>query len=209
MNEPTDEQSMPNQQETIRPPGHPRSDFFKTVFGVVLLASAFGLWLKNAGNGPLTGGLTTGNRAPEIKAIGWAHGEAPTAAALEGKVIVVNAWATWCVNCRVEAPELVKVYEKFRDREVAFIGLTAEGPDSRPAIEEFLADAGVEWPNGFGAVDTLLAFQAEYIPAVWVINPAGQVVWNRDSPEAMEVAIEAALNSAERQPPSEQIEEEG
>ena len=41
------------------------------------------------------GGLSVGAIAPEITAAGWINGDAPSAADMEGKVVVVDAWAHW------------------------------------------------------------------------------------------------------------------
>jgi thiol-disulfide isomerase/thioredoxin len=144
-----------------------------------------------------SGGLPPGNPAPAITAAGWINGEAPTPATLAGKVVVVEAWATWCEPCRRRAPELVETYEKFLGRDVVFIGLTAEGEDSLDGIHRFLKATEIDWLNGYGARQTLLGLQAELIPAAWVIDHDGIVVWNDESSESLDEAIENALRAAE------------
>jgi len=46
----------------------------------------------------------------------------------QGKVVVINFWASWCGPCRREVPEYEKVRQAFVDREVVFVGLTTEDP---------------------------------------------------------------------------------
>src|SRR5688572_4822673 len=46
----------------------------------------------------------------------------------QGKVVVINLWATWCGPCRREAPEYEKVRQSYAGREVEFIALTTEDP---------------------------------------------------------------------------------
>ena len=91
---------------------------------------------------------------------------------------------------------MVQVQKQFQDRGVNFIGLTVEtveNEESLPQIQGFLNTAGITWPNGYGANDTLVAFESDYIPRAWVIGPNGEVVWNFDEPGSLEDGIEKAL----------------
>lgn len=143
------------------------------------------------------GGLAPGNPAPPLQASGWVNGTPPTAESLAGKVVVVDAWATWCYPCRMAAPHLVEVSKKFSGRDVVFLGLTSEDEESLPEIHQFIDETGIPWVNGYGpdAVETLGKLEAYAIPAVWVIGRDGVIVWNRDSRESLEDAIEVALQA--------------
>lgn len=139
------------------------------------------------------GGLATGNEAPRIQAAGWLNGDPPSPDAFDGKVVVVQGWFTTCIYCRKETPELARTYEKYRERGVEFVSLTFEDEDQLPAIREFVEQTGMTWLTGYGAKDTLREFKAEYFPCVWVINSAGEIVWNRDSSGSLEDALDEAL----------------
>jgi hypothetical protein len=95
--------------------------------------------------------------------------------------------------CRQAAPELVALHQKFASRGVVFVGLTGEGEDALPEIKEFLQSAGITWLNGYGAGKTMTALKAEYIPGLWVVDRGGTIVWNTDSGDSIEDAIEKAL----------------
>ncbi|MEQ8636823.1 TlpA family protein disulfide reductase [Gimesia maris] len=140
--------------------------------------------------------LNVGETAPPLNAEGWVNGNPHEDHFLDGKVIVVDAWATWCGPCRRAAPHMVELYEKFKDDNVAFIGLTSDNEEQLPEIKEWLSATGITWPNGYGAYDSLNAFKAEFIPQVWVIGTDGKIVWNEDSrsAESLEEGIQQALN---------------
>ena len=60
----------------------------------IALALGCALFLPSCKRGD-TAGLAVGEAAPKIEAAGWVNGKAPTEAELQGKVVVVDAWASW------------------------------------------------------------------------------------------------------------------
>jgi cytochrome c biogenesis protein CcmG/thiol:disulfide interchange protein DsbE len=64
----------------------------------------------------------------------------------DGKVVVVNFFASWCVPCKEENPALVRVYERYRSSDVVFIGVLYQ--DSRDRGLNYIRDNGVTWPTG-------------------------------------------------------------
>ena len=64
----------------------------------------------------------------------------------DGKVVVVNFWASWCIPCKQENPSLVRVYERYRASGVAFIGVLYQ--DSRDSGLSYVRDNGITWPTG-------------------------------------------------------------
>jgi cytochrome c biogenesis protein CcmG/thiol:disulfide interchange protein DsbE len=65
-------------------------------------------------------------------------------AALEGRPIVINKWASWCRPCRAEFPVFQQVATD-RGKEIAFLGVNAA--DKRPAAEKFLAERPLPYPS--------------------------------------------------------------
>ena len=65
-------------------------------------------------------------------------------AAQKGKVILVDFWATWCVPCRKEMPELAKLEAKLKAKGLVLIPISADEPENDAAAREFLAKAGVK-----------------------------------------------------------------
>lgn len=168
-----------------------RSGFWIVVLVAGCLAIGFAYWfrLRSTTN---VGGLDVGQPMPMLNASGWIHGEPPTSESLESEVLVIHAWFPECVYCFREAPELITLQREYSDR-VKFIGLTFRDVNQIEAIRGFLDATGIDWLNGYGALDTLRAFEAEYFPTLWVIDRNGVIVWNKDEPSSLRDGIEHAL----------------
>ena len=59
-------------------------------------------------------------------------GRQVSTAALRGKVVIVNFWATWCPPCREEIPDLIALQNKYKDN-LVIIGVSEDDPPPRPA----------------------------------------------------------------------------
>jgi thiol-disulfide isomerase/thioredoxin len=61
-----------------------------------------------------------------------------------GRPIVINLWATWCGPCRLEMPQLIDLYAKFKDRDLVMIGVSVD--DTPELIRPFAKEFGVTYP---------------------------------------------------------------
>lgn len=181
----------PSDDDELPPQNTKQSLLYLTL--LLVFATTVAMFAAKMVKPPPRGGLPVGEPMPAINVTGWMVQEADVAD-LKGKVVVVEAWATWCFPCRQAVPYLVKVYDQFKDRDdFVFVGLTTQGEEELDAIENYIEDTQVPWPVGIGAAETLLEFQADYIPAIWVIDREGKVIWNTDSTKDLEEAIREAL----------------
>jgi thiol-disulfide isomerase/thioredoxin len=63
-------------------------------------------------------------RAPEIEIARWLDGKPQTLAALRGRVVLLDFWATWCEACEFTMPRLKTLEERFKGRGLTVVGLT-------------------------------------------------------------------------------------
>jgi thiol-disulfide isomerase/thioredoxin len=65
----------------------------------------------------------------------------------KGKVVLVNFWATWCVPCREEFPDLSRLQERNRAAGLRVVGISTDFDSQKAAVEKFLAAMRPAFPN--------------------------------------------------------------
>ena len=102
----------------------------------------------------------------------------------EGKVLVLNFWATWCEPCRAEMPAFNRLHERWAGRGVQFIGLSDE---PREKAQNFGASFGIGYPLWTGGdqvadLSRRLGNHLAGLPHTVVVDRAGRVVAQRVGP---------------------------
>jgi len=101
-------------------------------------------------------------------------GHAWTLKDLQGKVVLVNFWATWCPPCRKEMPDLESLYEKFKDQGLVILAISDEEMSKvRPFIQERKISYPVLLDPGRKVNDQ---FKIEGIPKSFVYDRDGKLV---------------------------------
>jgi len=59
-----------------------------------------------------------------------------------GKVVLINFWATWCPPCKKEMPAFMQVYEQYKDQGFEIIGIALDDTDS---VQDFVDTLGVNY----------------------------------------------------------------
>lgn len=63
-----------------------------------------------------------------------------------GRPVLINFWASWCIPCREEMPELVKVYESRKDEGFMILGVNLTSSDTLPEVQAFVKEFHISFP---------------------------------------------------------------
>ena len=96
----------------------------------------------------------------------------------KGKTVVLDFWASWCPDCRKDAPEVVRLYNDYHKYGIEFLGVSMDTDVEawKKAIEKF----GIKYPQvselkKFKETSISKAYGVNWIPSMVVIGPDGQV----------------------------------
>lgn len=93
----------------------------------------------------------------------------------QGKVVLLNFWATWCPPCRTEIPDLIKLQKEYRKQGLRIFGITYP-PQTPGQVRRFVKKAGVNYPIGLGKKPTKALFdKSGVLPITVIIDRAGNV----------------------------------
>ena len=101
-------------------------------------------------------------------------GRMVSTAALRGKVVIINFWATWCPPCREEIPDLIALQNKYKDS-VQIIGV-AQDSGSPADIRAFEAKYGMNYPTVISSPEIEKLFPGvAALPTTFILDREGRL----------------------------------
>jgi thiol-disulfide isomerase/thioredoxin len=129
---------------------------------------------------PVVGTLQlVGKRRPEFS-LKDADGRTVSAEAYDGRVLLINFWATWCAPCVEEMPMLAQ-FQRDHAASLTVAGIAIDDPDR---AREFARELGVDYPLLFGLPDAMLVGRSYgnhsgMLPYSVLVDASGVVRWTR------------------------------
>lgn len=98
----------------------------------------------------------------------------------KGKYVLVDFWASWCLPCREENPNVVAAYHKYKEKGFTVLGVSLDDKNGKAAWLKAIKDDGLAWKqvsdlNGWKN-EVAILYGITSIPANVLIDPAGKII---------------------------------
>ncbi len=117
-------------------------------------------------------------------------------AALQGKVVVVDFWATYCVPCIKEIPTFNRLQKSLADRGLVVLGVSLDEDDAGPLVETFLKAHPMQYDVALGSDKAKDLFHVEKLPTTVVFDRNGKTLQRFEGftpPDQLENVVKRAL----------------
>ncbi len=143
--------------------------------GVVALLAVLGWGLINVNEGRPDAGVDVPTFDVQFfDGYGWQGSPQASMDDFRGNVVVLNFWASWCVECRVEADLLESAWRQYKDQGVIFLGVAYV--DSEAKSLAYLEEFDITYPNGPDLGSSISEeFNITGVPETFFIGKDGKV----------------------------------
>ncbi len=121
--------------------------------------------------------VSVGHQAPDFSIPGI-DGKTIKLADYKGKYVMLDFWASWCVPCRKENPNVVKLYQQYHPKGLEIIGISLD--EKKDAWQKAVNDDRLVWAHGSELQNfngpTVQKYQVQAIPSNFVLDPAGKII---------------------------------
>lgn len=138
--------------------------------------------------------ILAGGKLPPIDAAQWINTDAPLDwDKLEGKVVLLDFWGTWCGPCVSKLPRLQPLHEKYADRGLVIIAI--HSAQAAETCEAFVRENSYTFPVAVDTGKTAEAYAISGWPTYFLIDRSGKVAQSFTHDTPTEEAIEKLLGA--------------
>jgi thiol-disulfide isomerase/thioredoxin len=98
----------------------------------------------------------------------------------QGKITMVDFWATWCAPCRSSMPRIQQLWREYQPHGVELYSVDTDdpAPDREVQVSEFLRQNGLGFPVALDDGTAAAAFSVANLPTIVLLDRAGHLVWS-------------------------------
>jgi peroxiredoxin len=141
-------------------------------------------------------GLWTGKAAPDFS-LPDVNGREISLSSFRGKYVLVDFWASWCGPCRNENPNVVKVYNEFKNKNFTVLGVSLDRPGQKAAWLKAIQADHLDWTHvsdlKWWQSSVVPLYQINGIPYNVLVDPQGMVIGENLKGSLLETKLSEVL----------------
>ena len=123
--------------------------------------------------------ISIGSLAPDFTQAD-VNGNPVTLSSLRGKYVLIDFWASWCGPCRAENPNVVRTYNKYKDKNFTILGVSLDRTGEKEKWQNAIKNDGLNWTQvsdlkAWGNEAAVL-YRVQSIPANFLLDPTGKII---------------------------------
>ena len=143
-------------------------------------------------------GVMVGSPAPEIT-LNDTTGNAVALSSLRGKYVLIDFWASWCGPCRAENPNVVRMYNKYKDKGFAIYGVSLD--KTKGEWQRAIRNDNLPWTHvsdlKFWQSIAAQQYGVQAIPQTFLLDKEGKIIAKNLRGDALEQKLEEVLKSGQ------------